>query len=457
MGVKLSYGCFVFLLLLGTPLAAQLPIAEEVLQAQLDRSVALDLYPSVQVAWVDLAGVRYWQAGELSPEAGVPRPDTIYALGPATGVFTAAATGLLVKDKQIAWHSKLASLLPASASPPEFAGQPILLQHLATHTSGLPPIPLDLPAREVSQPFADYSEQRLYRLLAVIQELNERPGTRYQYSPLGLGILGHALERRTGKPFDTLMRETLTDPLALPDTVAVLSDEQLTRLAPGFEGQMQVEPLRYNALAGGGALKSTAADLVRWLQLCLPLTRVPHTDVLQQIQNPSMPSSVEDTWAAMGWHVTTRASAPVVWASGQDRGHAVFIGMVPQERKGVVVLANSSASVDDIGFHLLQPQAFPWRELPQVLPLSTFQQQAFPGVYETVGGRRVIVTVEDEHLFVEVPGAPRYRVYPLERYVFGYAKGDAQVRFSRSAVPSPSLTLVQGQDTVPARRIEPTP
>jgi CubicO group peptidase (beta-lactamase class C family) len=106
---------------------------------------------------------------------------------------------------------------------PERGGRKITLQDLATHTSGLPRLPSNMPMKNPANPYADYTVPMLYAFLSTY-ELPRDIGSTYEYSNLGAGLLGHALSRRAGVDYETQVRTRVTEPLAMTSTVITLSE-----------------------------------------------------------------------------------------------------------------------------------------------------------------------------------------------------------------------------------------
>jgi serine-type D-Ala-D-Ala carboxypeptidase/endopeptidase len=48
-------------------------------------------------------------------------------------------------------------------------------------------------------------------------------GSQYEYSNLGVGLLGHALSLRAGMSYEALVRSRICDPLGMADTRVTLS------------------------------------------------------------------------------------------------------------------------------------------------------------------------------------------------------------------------------------------
>ena len=210
-------------------------------------------------------------------------------------------TGLLLADLAehgiVGLDDPLAGYLPAAARARTFGGQQITLGDLASHAGGLRRDPngtLGRWLRDRRNPYAELSVQELDDSLAPAR-LRRRPGERVKYSNLGAGLLGDALARVAGQPYETLVGERICRPLGMVDTLVSPSLEQAARLALGHTRRGRPVPrFQIPALAGAGALRSTATDMLRLMAATLD----PASTRLRPSSNVS--SSPATGWAG-GW------------------------------------------------------------------------------------------------------------------------------------------------------------
>jgi len=240
---------------------------------------------------------------------------------------------------------------------PQRGGRQITLVDLATHTSGLPHMPSNLKPPDAANPYAAYSVARLYEFLSAY-DLPRDIGSRFEYSNLGVGFLGHALALRAELDYDALLRARITSPLGMTDTAIHLSPAMKVRLAPGHDCQQQpVANWDLPTLPGAGALRSTANDLLIFLEANLASTRTPLASAMAAMLNVRRPSDLPGVEIALGWRVVTRGDCILIGHGGMTGGYSSFIGYNPAARVGVAVLANAQwAGVNEIGLHLLNPK-----------------------------------------------------------------------------------------------------
>jgi D-alanyl-D-alanine-carboxypeptidase/D-alanyl-D-alanine-endopeptidase len=251
-----------------------------------------------------------------------------------------------------------AGYLRAAARARTFGGQQITLGDLASHAGGLrrdPKGTLGRWLRDRRNPYAELSVQELYDSLAQ-SRLRRRPSERVKYSNLGAGLLGDALAHAAGQPYETLVRERICRPLGMVDTLVSPSLEQAAQLALGHTRRGRPVPrFQLPALAGAGALRSTATDMLRFLAATLDPASTPLAAQLQRIQQPRhrMGRRME---VGLGWLIfrPPDQAGPVLWHNGGTNGFRSFVAVAREPNTAVVVLSNTARSVDRLGLRLLK-------------------------------------------------------------------------------------------------------
>src|SRR5581483_181900 len=157
-------------------------------------------------------------------------------------------------------------------------GQEISLLDLVTQHSGLPRLPDNLNPADPGNPYADYRVGNLYRFVAQhgVAKPTDAP---FLYSNLGFGLLGQALSNRAGLSYEQLLQQEITTPLGLRDTVVSLSPPQQARLIQGHTANYRdARPWEMDSLAGAGAIRSTADDLLTYLEANLHPDKLSHRE-----------------------------------------------------------------------------------------------------------------------------------------------------------------------------------
>lgn len=385
---------------------------------------------------------------------------TMFEIGSVTKVFTSLLLTDMARRGDVAVEDPVAKYLPAGVTVPMRGTAPITLQDLATHTSGLPRLPTNLVVTNPDNPYAGYSVENLHAFLAS-HVLARDIGMQFEYSNLGVGLLGHALALRARSDYETLVKARITGPLGMNDTVVQLSTELASRLAGGHN--QRLEPAGnwdLPALAGAGALRSTANDLLQFLSAFIGTTQTDLAPAMARMLSVRRPAG-GGMVAALGWQVVTRDGVEIVWHSGATGGYSAFVAYVPSRAVGVVVLANNTgpagSSVDDIGLHLLDPRVplakpIPSRTRVTVAPAVLAR---YAGSYEIAPGFVVGVTHEEGRLFVTPPGQPRHEIFAESERNFFATIADVQFSFDIDATgPAKTMTLHQAGRSNVGKRVE---
>jgi serine-type D-Ala-D-Ala carboxypeptidase/endopeptidase len=294
--------------------------------------------------------------------AGDQQPDgrTVFEIGSITKVFTALLLALFDQDAVIRLEDPAQRYLPDGVRMPKTGDREITLLHLATHTSGLPRIPSNLNAaiaRDPDNPYAHYSEKELYAAVSSL-EPKRAAGEKFDYSNFGMGLLGHLLVRKAAaKSYEDLVVRRVCNPLGLNDTRVTLSEEQQRRFAPGYKGSGKPTPhWTFQTLEGAGALRSTADDMLTFLEANVGLRKTKLSAVLKMCQ-ADRPIPGGELKLPLGWAGMKLGERQSLWHNGGTFGAHSFIGFVRETQTAVVVLSNGGyfdSAADRLGFEALK-------------------------------------------------------------------------------------------------------
>lgn len=283
-------------------------------------------------------------------EGAVPDGRSLHEIGSVTKTFTS----LLLADGAVRgeWSldTPVRDLLPPGTRVPARDGVEITLAHLATHTSGLPSLPVPAVRGSVEMlrgrdPYRNLTPEGLLEALGRAR-LRRTPGSgTVHYSNLGVGVLGQALAHATGTSYGDLVQQRVCAPLGLVDTATDdrLSDEQRSRLVPGHRRRSApAAPWPLAGMPGAGALRSTVDDLLVYLEAQLDPASTPLGEAVRLTQRPRV---TRGQTIGLGWLRHDRPDH-LWWHNGGTGGYRSFAGFVPAERVAVVVLSNHARSVD---------------------------------------------------------------------------------------------------------------
>jgi len=191
---------------------------------------------------------------------GDDQAQALFEIGSISKVFTGLLLAQAVERGELRLDDNLGGLLQGQARLSDSVAA-ITLKQLVTHSSCLPRMPANFAGDAAPEnPYPNYGWDKMLAALVALK-LSAAPPCEAVYSNLGVALLGELLSQRHRKPWDELVRERITEPLGMKDTVRNLGDKA-GRLAVPYSGSKAASPWEMQAFAGAGGLRSTAADML---------------------------------------------------------------------------------------------------------------------------------------------------------------------------------------------------
>ena len=217
------------------------------------------------------------------------KPDTVFWIASQTKGVTGAALMMLVDEGKVSLDDPVAKHIPklkelwviermeGDRMTLVKAKTPVTVRHVMSHTGGFPFLS---PQEQKIDTMPLREKISVYAQTPLVAE----PGTKYQYSNVGINIAGYIIEVVSGMPYEEFMRKRLFEPLGMTDTGFWLTPGQEARLAQNYRPNadktaLEQAPIGYltypftdraNRYAEpGGGLFSTAHDVMRFCQMLL--------------------------------------------------------------------------------------------------------------------------------------------------------------------------------------------
>ncbi len=297
--------------------------------------------------------------GMADLEDGQPvKADTIFRIGSLTKQFTSAMLLMLVERGQLSLSDPISKYFPDF---PKAEG--ITVRHLLDHTSGIHSY-TDRAFWEASSPLGlrawrAQSTADMISYIAGQGNLNDFPvGTDYRYNNSAYVLAGAIVEMLTGKPYAVALQEMIAKPLGLTDTAYDDERTVVPRRAKGYDlrdGTLAYPmPLSVSVAGGGGAIRSTASDMLRWSQallggkllkpeslaLMIEPSRLKDGRLTSQVQKNDKQgrSPLEH---GLGLKVGRRDGRRLIGHSGAINGFNGMLYSYPDDRTMIVMLTNT--------------------------------------------------------------------------------------------------------------------
>ena len=426
--------------------AAGLPSLEVALEQRLagDRSGAC-----IAAAVID--GARVERAHRCVDPAAQPRIEgrAAFEIGSVTKTMTAALLATLIERGEVSLDDPLAGLLPAGTQVPEFEGQPILLRHVVTHTSGLPALPSRMRVADPANPYAALDEEALLASLADVR-LAQPPGTQVAYSNFASMVLSWALAKRAGVDFESLLRRELLEPLGMHDAYIGQAPQGVTAVQGHLPGGTPTSAWTFPVdMAGVGGVRATLGDMVRYAQAQLGQVDAPVAAALARTQQP------ERAGIAMNWMLATPEGHTVHAHEGGTGGFSSLVAFDRARSRAVVLLSDtalhSMGGLGQLGMHLLGLQASPGVPRRPATPSGELLD-ALAGDYRLEGAGTLTLARRGNGLVVQAAGQPEFAFGYDDAGEFHLREVDAVLRPQRGDDGQYGFVWVQGGGELRARR-----
>lgn len=290
--------------------------------------------------------------GTIKVNSGIiPDKQTVMEIGSITKTFAGLLVAQAEQEGKLRIQDDIRKYLSSDYPNLMFNNKPITIQHLITHTSGLPRIPdnlSDQPDYNPLDPYKNYHKQMMLDYLQKIK-LKAEPGTVSAYSNYGTGLLKIILEQVYNKSFDLLLEEHLLKPFNMKHTFIQVPQDTSLQLANVYDNGHEVLRWQLGDMVTAGGLSSTVEDMLNYLT---EQYRSQNKAVKQSHEVLFKENTMQGT--AYLWVVTTLKNGNhLIWHNGATGGSSSFCGFIKETGDAVVVLGNSTESVDNLAIQLL--------------------------------------------------------------------------------------------------------
>lgn len=320
------------------------------LQALLDGFVASGGAPGVVLGVIDAGGRRVLVAGNAG-DGSPPDADTVFDAGSITKGLTGLLLAQMIASGEVRADQPIGSLFPEDVALSALLAS-ITLEELATHHSGLPRISRQLAARAARSPLDPYAGSTVDDIFGDVAALDDESVAAvrgsFAYSNLGSALLGQLLARAVQDDFETALAGRVFAELDLP---APLMDPgaSAARDAIGHSQGSPVPAWQLDAYAPAGAWRASTTQMLDLAQRLLGDDPAWVSDALRER------ASADGEGIGFAWLHGRVKHREIIWHNGGTGGFRSFLTIVPAESLAVVVLANGTASVDELALAIIDP------------------------------------------------------------------------------------------------------
>jgi CubicO group peptidase (beta-lactamase class C family) len=369
------------------------------IDSYVDRTMKAFEVPGLSLAVVKDGKVVYAK-GYGVRKLGDPAPvseNTLFGIASNTKAFTAAAIAILVDEGKLSWDDPVIKHMPSFRLADPTVTNELMVRDLLSHRAGLGLGEGDL----LYFPPTDYTPAQVVergRYLKPVSSLRSK----YAYNNFMFEVAAQLIAQVSGMRFDEFIAKRIFAPLGMSSSMVTAAaykpgGDWATPHSRGWRLEGKLEPIDVtidNAWEGAAGIKSSAADLSKWMIVQLNSGKLPDGGVLftsttqrqmWSVQIPIPISSSTDlpkpllaarpqfAGYGLGWSLRDYRGHKIVSHGGALTGMVSTVQLLPEQKLGIVVLTNQeeTGAYSSIVYHILD-QAL---QVPHSDWIAAYQQQ----------------------------------------------------------------------------------
>ncbi|MDY8137461.1 serine hydrolase domain-containing protein [Aquimarina sp. 2201CG5-10] len=322
------------------------------IQQQTQKRIDLGYHLNTIIGVVDKNGMRFYSYGQMSlTNTAKPDENSFFEIASNTKPFTTTLLADLELNGKIKINSPIELYLPVFKQVLSKSNRKVTLEDLINHTSGLPRDASNVTIND-SNRYYDYTPEKLNEFLSNYKINSKKE---YLYSNLAYVALERAIEVKMNESYESLTKKRILEVLDMNDTYFKVPSKKRGRLVTPFRKGKHVTELDMGIFPAAGGLKTTAKDMLRFLEA--QFGQYPTSlDNAFQITHKERYSNKEET-LGLAWKIMKREESgkKLLFHKGGSNGFVSFIGFNPEDQIGVIVFASGNGWFSDLGFKILDP------------------------------------------------------------------------------------------------------
>ncbi|MFN0203363.1 MAG: serine hydrolase domain-containing protein [Bacteroidia bacterium] len=367
--------------------------------------------------------------GMANLEYNIPmKVDNVFRIGSITKPFTAIAILQLMEQGKLSLYDDITKFIVDYPTN----GHKITIEHLLTHTSGIPDFPSMKGYEKIETLNMTPSE-----LIDFFKNkpMEFAPGTKWSYSNSGYFLLGYIIEIVSGKTYPQYVEENFFKPLGMTNSLFG-SDTKIVKNRAGAyvkdsTGFVNAPYLNMNQAYSSGAIQSTVEDLFLWYKAVHAFKLVKKESLDKAFSNHKLTNGTETDYG-YGWILRDIQGSPTIGHSGSIDGFISQSIYLPREDVFVAVFSNcncnSSTAIGSKIAALAIEKPFEYKEIN----IENELLKGYTGVYENESGQQVLITLVENQLYFKYPWKSKDKIKAYQKDKFFFENLVTTIEFSRN-------------------------
>jgi len=279
---------------------------------------------------------------------------SLFSICSISKLFTSIAIMQLIEQGKIQLNDPVSKHLPYFNLEQQYPKSlPITIANILSHSSGLP--------RESNHSYWSPPEFKFPSKAEVIQGLSEQKTlypaeTYFQYSNLGLTLLGYLIEEVSNQSYSDYIQDHVLDPLEMNDTKTFMDKSQYGKeLVFGYgskkrNGKRDLVPFfKANGINAAAGYSSNTSDLAKFATWQLKLlsglkTSILNVKTLKQMHTTQLNDTLNNVKRGYGFGIYGEKSKRTVGHGGSCPGYRSVLTINPKRKTAFAVMINANGT-----------------------------------------------------------------------------------------------------------------
>jgi CubicO group peptidase (beta-lactamase class C family) len=295
----------------------------------------------------------FYNYGETKKGNGqIPSSKNLYEIGSITKTFTGILLAKAVTENKIRLNDPVNKFLPKNTPILKFGNDTLKIVHLSNHTSGLPPLPDNFGSTDLVNPYMDYDEKKLFAYLKHAS-ISRKPGEKWEYCNLGVGLLGYILQQVNKMPFEKMVTDFITSKAGMTDTREFLVKKDSALFVQGYDENISTQSQwDFKVLTAAGSLRSNTEDMLKYAALNLNTANSKLKQAIELSHQETFDEGQQKI--ALNWFIQNWGWGPLLFHGGATGGYRSLLAINPKTQNAIIVLSNTAVSNDAVGGAILK-------------------------------------------------------------------------------------------------------
>jgi CubicO group peptidase (beta-lactamase class C family) len=294
------------------------------------------------------------------------------------------------------------------------------------------------------------------------------PGTKFNYSGEGMEYLRQSIENKLHKPWSTIADSLLFTPMKLSNTShswdGIANYNRFSKFYNAEGNEHVIEDHSFPANAADDVM-TTIDDLTSFGSNLMNETYFSEEEFNRMVSKETEINDNQDQ--ALAWRLISdlKSGEYAVQHGGNDIGVATLMVLLPNSRKGVVILTNADAGIvmcNNVARAVLADgkeiihrayRSGSVDDIPEFINVSKKILDGYAGVYEQPSGRKVTISNAGNTLLMKMAGAPNFQLHPESSSLFFLMDFDPKVEFELQADGTFDLLIIEGENIITCKKM----